>query len=114
MKAVVIGGTGHIGSSLVPQLVDNGHQVIVLSSGRTVGDRDTFGGKVKHIALPYDAMLSDGSFKALLAKERPDAVVDILQGNAHAVYCACEQLGWRTGFLRVFVDVWSSKGCADS
>lgn len=93
MKTVVIGGTGHIGSSLISQLVDEGHQVISLSSGRNVGDKDTLGGKIKYVGLPYDAMFSDGSFQDLLLNERPDAVVDILQGNAQGAYFACKQAG---------------------
>lgn len=93
MKTVVIGGTGHIGSSLVSQLVGEGYDMISLSSGRNVTERDTFGGKVEYVGLSYDAMLSEGSFQALLTKERPDAVVDILQGDACGVYSACKQAG---------------------
>ena len=32
-KAVVIGGYGHIGSYLVPELVNNGYEVTVVSRG---------------------------------------------------------------------------------
>ncbi len=35
MKILVIGGTGHVGSFLVPQLVKNGHQVAVATRGST-------------------------------------------------------------------------------
>ncbi len=93
MKTLVIGGTGHIGSFLAPRLVDEGHHVISLSSGRNIAGRDSFGGKVEYAALSYDTMLSDGSFQHLLAKHRPDAVVDILQNNAHGVYSACKNAG---------------------
>ena len=31
MKVVVIGGTGHIGTFLIPRLIEAGHEVIVIS-----------------------------------------------------------------------------------
>jgi uncharacterized protein YbjT (DUF2867 family) len=31
MRVVVIGGTGHVGTYLIPRLVEVGHQVIVVS-----------------------------------------------------------------------------------
>ncbi len=34
MDIVVIGGTGHIGTFLVPRLVNSGHRVTVLSRGQ--------------------------------------------------------------------------------
>jgi nucleoside-diphosphate-sugar epimerase len=34
MKTVVIGGTGHIGTYLVPHLVQAGHEVICISRGQ--------------------------------------------------------------------------------
>lgn len=93
MKIIVIGGTSHIGSSLVSQLVDEDYDVIALSSDCSVSERDAFGGKVEYIGLQYDAMLSDGSFHALLAEQQPVAVVDLLQGSAQEVYSACKQAG---------------------
>jgi nucleoside-diphosphate-sugar epimerase len=33
MRVVIIGGTGHVGTYLVPRLVDAGHQVINISRG---------------------------------------------------------------------------------
>ena len=34
MKIIVIGGTGHIGTYLVPHLVEAGHEVINVSRGQ--------------------------------------------------------------------------------
>jgi uncharacterized protein YbjT (DUF2867 family) len=34
MKVVVIGGTGHVGTYMIPQLVALGHEVTVVSRGQ--------------------------------------------------------------------------------
>jgi uncharacterized protein YbjT (DUF2867 family) len=34
MRVVIIGGTGHVGTYLVPRLVQLGHQVVVVSRGK--------------------------------------------------------------------------------
>jgi uncharacterized protein YbjT (DUF2867 family) len=35
MKILVVGGTGHIGTFLVPKLVQLGHEVYIATRGRT-------------------------------------------------------------------------------
>jgi len=56
-----------------------------------VSRQNPFGSNVEHAVLPYGQMLADGSFDALLARLRPDAVVDILQADAAGVHRACEK-----------------------
>lgn len=90
MKTLIIGGTGHIGRFLVRQLVDEGHDVVVVSSGRTAFDSDAYSGRAAFVSLTYADMLSDGRFAALLEQHRPDAVVDILQADSHAMHRACQ------------------------
>ncbi len=36
MRVVIIGGTGHVGTYLVPRLVQAGYEVINISRGRAV------------------------------------------------------------------------------
>ncbi len=91
MKTLVIGGTGHIGSFLTPMLVEDGHEVVVMVSGRHPFPAAATG--VRYLALSYHESLADGSFAALLQQERPQVVVDILQGDTDAVYEACRQAG---------------------
>ena len=40
MRIVVIGGTGHIGTYLVPSLVSAGHETVVVSRGARKPYRD--------------------------------------------------------------------------
>jgi len=95
MKTLVIGGTGHTGRSLVRQLADEGQDAVVVSSGRTAVDKEAFSANVEFVTLSYGQMLPDGSFEALLARQRPDAVVDILQADAVGVCSACRRAGVR-------------------
>lgn len=93
MRVAVIGGTGHIGSFLTPQLIEAGWEVTVVSSGRRAVDENSFPPTVEFVTLQYDRMLADGSFRDLLADQKPDAVVDILQADAPGVLSACRETG---------------------
>jgi hypothetical protein len=78
MRVVVIGGTGHIGTYLVPGLVRAGHDVVVISRGSRRPYRDDpLWGEVERVTCDRVAAESDGSFGSLVAGLRPDAVVDL-------------------------------------
>ena len=83
MRVVVIGGTGHIGSYLVPRLVRAGHEVVSISRGQRppypagTGADDSWAA-VEQLVLDKDAEEQRGTFGALVAGLRPDAVVDLL------------------------------------
>ncbi len=93
MKVLVIGGTGHIGLFLTEMLVEDGHEVLVASSGRLSFPESLTAQGVRHARLSYHEALADGTLAALLVEERPQAVVDILQGDTDAVYAACRRAG---------------------
>jgi len=79
MRVVVIGGTGHIGTFLVPRLVNAGHEVIVASRGK----REPY---VPHPAwksvqrIEIDRTVEDkaGTFGTRIAALEVDAVVDLI------------------------------------
>jgi nucleoside-diphosphate-sugar epimerase len=78
MRVVVIGGTGHIGTYLVPGLVAAGHEAVVISRGSRQAYRgDPLWRDVEMVACDRDAVERDGQFGALIADLRPDAVVDL-------------------------------------
>src|SRR6059058_3913457 len=103
MRVVVIGGTGHIGTYLVPRLVAEGHEVVSISRGRSrpycshfdweeitavVADRDveeaagTFGSRIRDLepAVVVDLI----SFRL----ESMRTLIDVLKGRVdHLLYC---------------------------
>ena len=79
MRALVIGGTGHIGSFLVPRLVRAGHDVVVISrGGREPYVADPAWGEVERVSCDRDSAERDGTFGSLVAGLRPDVVLDLL------------------------------------
>ena len=79
MRAVVIGGTGHIGTYLVPSLVRAGHDVVAISRGvRQPYEDDPVWHEVEQVTCDRDAAEGDGTFGSIVADLRPDAVVDLM------------------------------------
>lgn len=79
MRIVVIGGTGHIGTYLVPRLVAAGHQVVVVSRVRREPYRPS--GEwawVERVEADRAAEEQAGSFGQRIRDLRPDAVVDLI------------------------------------
>lgn len=90
MRTVIIGATGHIGSWLVPRLVNDGHDVVAVSRGarRPYHDSPEWQ-SVERVTLDRTAAERDGSFGAAIAALGGDAVVDLicfdLDSAAHLV-----------------------------
>lgn len=79
MRVVVIGGTGHVGSYLVPRLVRAGHDIVVISRGVRQPYLDNLvWGEVERLAVDRVAAERDGTFGSFVAGLRPDVVVDLL------------------------------------
>jgi nucleoside-diphosphate-sugar epimerase len=79
MRVVVIGGTGHVGTYLVPRLVSAGHDVVSLSrSQREPYLPDAAWGKVKQVRMDRKAEEADGSFGKKVAALEPDVVIDMI------------------------------------
>ena len=78
MRIVVIGGTGHIGTYLVPSLVRAGHDAVVISRGtRQAYGEDPVWRDLEMVACDREAAEQDGRFGTIVADLRPDAVVDL-------------------------------------
>ncbi len=79
MRIVVIGGTGHVGSFLVPRLVEAGHQVVSLSRGlrRPYVDNAAWE-QVEQRVVDRDAEDAAGTFAATVLDGEPEVVIDLV------------------------------------
>lgn len=78
-RVVVIGATGHIGTYLVPRLVDGGHEVITVSRG-THGPYHASPqwDAVTRVTADREAQDAEGTFGDRIAALRPEAVIDLI------------------------------------
>lgn len=78
MRVVVIGGTGHIGSYLVPRLVMAGADVVSVSRGRRTPyvEHGTWR-EVTQVTMDRDADEATGNFGQSIAALGGDAVIDL-------------------------------------
>ena len=78
-RVVVIGGSGHVGTYLVPALVERGHEVINISRGQAAPYRpDPAWGSVQQVVADRAAEDRAGTFGARVAAFKPDIVVDMI------------------------------------
>ncbi|HEU5109782.1 MAG TPA: NAD(P)-dependent oxidoreductase [Micromonosporaceae bacterium] len=107
MRVVVIGGTGHIGSYLVPRLVRGGHEVIVLSRGeREAYHPDAAWQRVRRISVDRDGQDAAGTFGPTVAEFDADAVVDLVCFTVDSARAIAEALRGRTGLLLHCGTIW--------
>lgn len=79
MRIVIIGGSGHVGTYLVPRLVTAGHDVVVLSRGqRAPYQPHAAWQQVEQIAIDREAEEVAGTFGQRVHDLRPDIVIDMI------------------------------------
>jgi nucleoside-diphosphate-sugar epimerase len=78
-RIVIIGGSGHVGSYLVPLLVERGHQVINVSRGAAAPyRRHSAWSEVESVLLDRRAEEQAGTFGDSIAALKADIVVDMI------------------------------------
>jgi nucleoside-diphosphate-sugar epimerase len=83
MRIVVIGGSGHVGSFLVPRLVRAGHEVVSLTCGaRAPYVDDEAWSQVEQILVDRVAEDAAGTFGMRVAGLEAKVVVDMICGVA--------------------------------
>ena len=80
MRVVVIGGSGHIGTYLVPRLVEAGHDVIEVSRGaREPYQPHKAWQQVRKVKIDREKAEANGDWGQQLRDLKPDVViVDVL------------------------------------
>lgn len=79
MKIVIIGGTGHVGTYLVPRLVQEGHEVISVSRSRRLPYQSHVAWEsVKQIQIDRIEAEQNGKFGQQICAFEPDVVIDMI------------------------------------
>jgi nucleoside-diphosphate-sugar epimerase len=107
MRVVVIGGTGHIGTYLIPRLVSAGHQVVNLSRGQRQPYQSHGAWKqVVMVESDREADEAAGLFGAKVAGLNPDAVIDLICFNPESARQLVEALRGRVGHFLHCGTIW--------
>ena len=78
-RIVIIGGSGHVGSYLIPRLIARGHVVLNVSRGRAVPYRPHLAwNEVENVIIDRSAEEARGRFGRMIADLEPEIVVDML------------------------------------
>lgn len=82
MHITVIGGTGHIGKHLVPMLVNEGHQVTVVSRGLTPLPTTPAWKSVRSVSIDYGS----SNWATVIRDIGAEVIVDIIQNDSPLLY----------------------------
>lgn len=78
-QVAIIGGSGHVGTYLVPMLVEAGHQVINVTRGQSKPYRENAAwAHVATVEIDREAAEADGSFGKRIAELGADIVIDMI------------------------------------
>ncbi len=108
MRVVVIGGSGHVGTYLVPRLVEAGYEVVNVSRGQ----RDAYQPhaawtQVQQVAADRDREDAAGTFGARIADLKPDLVIDMICFTLPSAQQMVEALRGRVTHFLHCGTIWS-------
>jgi nucleoside-diphosphate-sugar epimerase len=107
VRIVVIGGSGHVGSFLVPRLVRAGHEVINLTRGaRAPYVDDEAWTEVEQIQVDRAAEDAAGTFGQRIATLEADVVVDMICFTPESAAALVEALRGQIGHLVHCGTIW--------
>jgi nucleoside-diphosphate-sugar epimerase len=107
MRVVVIGGSGHIGTFLIPRLVRAGHEVTNVSRGqRSSYADDPAWGEVRQVSADREAEDREGTFGDRVAGLRADAVIDLICFTLDSATALVQRLRGETGHLLHCGSIW--------
>jgi nucleoside-diphosphate-sugar epimerase len=107
MRVVVIGGSGHVGTYMVPMLVETGYEVIELSRGKSNPYLpNSAWNHVKRIQI--DRMFEDraGTFGKFVKNLNPDIVIDMICFNVESAKQLVSELRGRVRHFLSCGTIW--------
>lgn len=107
MRITVLGGTGHIGSFLVPRLVRAGHEVTSISRhGGSGYSQAPEWDQVRQVELDREQADADGSLGATLLDLGPEVVIDLICYTTESASALVEALRGRVDHLLHCGSTW--------
>lgn len=107
MRIVMIGGTGHVGTYLVPRLVEAGHDVICVSRGeREPYQFHSAWEQVQRVTLNRKIEEQEGSFGKRIQELEADAVIDMICFTPESAKQLVSALRGRIQHLLVCGTIW--------
>lgn len=107
MRIVVIGGSGHIGTFLVPRLVRAGHEVVSITrSGGTGYHEAPEWAEVARVSADREQQDADGTFGATVLALDPDVVIDLVCFTLESAAALVEALRGRVAHLLHCGSIW--------
>src|SRR5579859_5669894 len=93
MRVVIIGGSGHVGTYLVPRLVESGHEVINVSRGqREPYQPHVAWSSVQSVLVDRTAEELAGTFGDRIRKLNPDVVIDMIAFTVESTHLLVDAL----------------------
>jgi nucleoside-diphosphate-sugar epimerase len=109
MRVVVIGGSGHIGTFLLPRLVRGGYEVINISRGqRSSYTDDPAWEHVRNLTADRTVEDREGTFPDRVADLQPDVVIDLICFTLESAIALVERLRGHTAHLLHCGSIWRS------
>lgn len=107
MKVVVIGGKGHIGTYLVPRLVEAGHEVSVVTRGqRAPYAPHPAWREVTQVTIDRARAEQKGTFGPRIAALEPDVVIDLISFTVSSTQHLVEALRGRVHHYLHCGSIW--------
>jgi nucleoside-diphosphate-sugar epimerase len=107
MKITIIGGTGHVGSYLVPRLVELGHEVTCVTRGKAAPYLPQAAwASVRRVSLDRRQLEAEGRFASEIAALAPEAVIDMICFTPESAAQLAEGLEGRIQHLLSCGTIW--------
>ena len=106
-RIVLIGGSGHVGSYLVPALVERGHDVVNVSRGAARPYRPHYAwNEIENLSLDRTAEEKAGQFGKKISDLRPDIVVDMIAFDLSSTQQVVEALRGKVEHYLFCSSIW--------
>ena len=107
-RVLVIGATGHVGSFLIPRLVEAGHEVVAVSRGQAkpyIANRAW--NAVEQLTMDRDALEADGSFGTAVRSVNADIVIDMICFTLESARQLAQALSGHVGHFLHTGTIWT-------